>query len=60
MYAVCCTYTLLVYADLNYGYPATINTPKEARLCASAAQAVVGSDGLRTGPEIMTMGGVRS
>ena len=45
------------YADLNYGYPATINTPKEARLCASAAQAVVGSDGLRTGPEIMTMGG---
>ena len=38
--------------DLNYGYPATVNSAREARICASAAQAVVGVDGLRTGPEV--------
>ena len=38
--------------DLNYGYPATVNSAREARICASAAQAVVGVDGLRTGPEL--------
>ena len=38
--------------DLNYGYPATINTAREARVCGAAAQDVVGPDGLRTGPEI--------
>lgn len=42
--------------DINYGYPATINTAQEAVVCAAAARAVVGADGLRTGTAIMTMG----
>ena len=34
-----------------------VNAPQQARQCMAAAQSVVGKDGMRTGTQIMTMGG---
>ena len=44
------------FDDVNYGFPATINTAKEAALAAEAARKVV-PEGVLSGDEIMTMGG---
>ena len=43
--------------DVNYGHPATVNHTAEAAKSRAAAVKVVGEKGLRTGKEIMTMGG---
>ena len=43
--------------DVNTGHPATVNHTAEAARARAAAVKVVGEEGLRTGKEIMTMGG---
>eukprot|EP00933_Yihiella_yeosuensis_P004944 TRINITY_DN109356_c0_g1_i1.p1 TRINITY_DN109356_c0_g1~~TRINITY_DN109356_c0_g1_i1.p1 ORF type:complete len:450 (+),score=90.07 TRINITY_DN109356_c0_g1_i1:42-1352(+) len=44
------------FDDLNFGYPATINTPAEAELMKQAAVCVVGEENVKSGTEIMTLG----
>ena len=43
--------------DINYGHPATVNSTAETALARAASVNVVGEGGIRTGKEIMTMGG---
>ena len=43
--------------DVNYGHPATVNHEAQAAIARDAAVRVVGEAGLRTGRQIMTMGG---
>lgn len=45
------------FDDVNYGYPATVNTDYEAALMHEAAALVVGEEGVLSGRSIMTMAG---
>ena len=50
----------VTWDDVNYGHPATVNSTAETALARAAAVEVVGEGGIRTGKEIMTMGGTSS
>ena len=45
------------HCEVNTRHPATVNHTAEAAKARAAAVKVVGEEGLRTGKEIMTMGG---